>query len=342
LSRAGQARAAGDVCREVRVADWDGRGLPPVAAARVARFASGGLRTSLLSVPGAAGVESVGLRPVGEVMGCIVQHIGFAGWQGCGYYGFGGGFGGGLGGGLGGGFGGGIPGTFGGGIAGGVNPRTVTSSGRGYSGYRPYVDALYRGYGTALSRMVAEAQAIGADGVVGVQLRVTHMENSNREFVALGTAVRAQSETRPASVFTTELAGQDVAKLLHAGWAPAGIALGISVAIRHDDWATLRQASWGAGNTEVSGYTELITHVRADARARFRSRVAELGADGAVASDLSLRVWEIEPSENHRDHVAESMVIGTAVARFHRGATAPTRSLSILPLRPTSPDRRAR
>jgi uncharacterized protein YbjQ (UPF0145 family) len=218
----------------------------------------------------------------------------------------------------------------------------VTSSGRGYSGYRPYVDALYRGYGTALSRMVTEAQAIGADGVVGVQLRVTHMENSNREFVALGTAVRAQSATRPASVFTTELAGQDVAKLLHAGWAPAGIALGISVAIRHDDWATLRQASWGAGNTEVSGYTELITHVRADARARFRSRVAEIGADGAVASDLSLRVWEIEPSENHRDHVAESMVIGTAVARFHRGATAPTRSLSILPLRPTSPDRRAR
>ncbi|MDT7635339.1 MAG: hypothetical protein QOI50_7269, partial [Pseudonocardiales bacterium] len=130
------------------MADWDGRGLPPVAAARVARFASGGLRTSLLSVPGAAGVESVGLRPVGEVMGCIVQHIGFAGWQGCGYYGFGGGFGGGLGGGigggLGGGLGGGIPGTFGGGIAGGVNPRTVTSSGRGYSGYRPYVDALYR------------------------------------------------------------------------------------------------------------------------------------------------------------------------------------------------------
>jgi len=328
------------VGREAGVADWDGRGLPPVAAARVARFASNGLRTSLLSAPGAAGVESVGLSPVGEVMGCIVEHIGFAGWQGCGYYGFGGGGFGGLGGGA---LGGGIPGTFGGGIAGGVS-RTVTSSGGRYSGFAPYVDALYRGYQTALARMEAEAEAIGADGVVDVRLRVNHMENSNREFTALGTAVRARCATRPGRVFTTVLPGQDVAKLLRAGWAPAGIALGISVAIRHDDWATRQQASWGSGNTEVSGYTELVNHVRADARQRFHQSIGRIGADGAVASDLSLRIWEIEPAENHRDHVAESSVFGTAVVRFHRGPTAPTSSLSILPLRSrtASPNRRAR
>jgi uncharacterized protein YbjQ (UPF0145 family) len=326
------------------MADWDGRGLPPVAAARVARFASSGLRTSLLSAPGAAGVESVGLSPVGEVMGCIVEHIGFSGWQGCGYYGFGG-LGGGLGGfggGLGGGLGGGVPGTVGGGIAGGVGPRTVTSSGSRYSGFAPYVDALYRGYRTALARMVAEATAIGADGVVDVRLRVNHMENSNREFTALGTAVRARCATRPGRVFTTVLPGQDVAKLMRAGWAPAGIALGISVAIRHDDWATRQQASWGSGNTEVSGYTELVNHVRADARQRFHRSIGEFGADGAVASALSLRIWEIEPAENHRDHVAESTVFGTAVAQFHRGSAAPTSSLSIMPLRPASPYRRTR
>ncbi|HEY0577942.1 MAG TPA: heavy metal-binding domain-containing protein [Pseudonocardia sp.] len=333
------------------MADWDGRGLPPVAAARMARFASSGLRTSLLTVPGAAGVESVGLRPVGEVMGCIVEHIGFAGWQGCGYYGgfgaggFGaGGFGGaGFGGVLGGGgVRGGIPGTFGGGIAGGMPSATVTSSAGGYSGYRPYVDALYHGYRTAIARMVLEARGMGADGVVGVRLRVDRMEGSNREFVALGTAVRAESASRPAQVFTTELAGQDVAKLLRAGWVPAGIALGISVAIRHDDWTTRRQASWGTGNVEVSGYTDLITHVRADARARFQRDIRELGADGAVASDISLSVWEIEPAENHRDHVAESMMLGTAVARFHTASGPPTRSLSILPLRSASPHRRTR
>jgi uncharacterized protein YbjQ (UPF0145 family) len=115
---------------------------------------------------------------------------------------------------------------------------------------------------------------------------------------------------------------------------PASIAIGISVAVRHDDWTTQQQArAWGQ-NTEVSGYTELVQHVRADARQRFAEHAARGGADGAIVSDMNLQIWEREPSENHRDHVAESTVFGTTVARFHRGHDAPTRALTILPLRP--------
>ena len=33
---------------------------------------------------------------------------------------------------------------------------------------------------------------------------------------------------------------------------------------------------------------------------------------------MGLRIWEIEPAENHRDHVAEATVFGTAIAQFHR------------------------
>jgi len=157
----------------------------------MARFASSGLRTSLLTVPGAAGVESVGLRPVGEVMGCIVEHIGFAGWQGCGYYGFGGGGFGGLGGGA---LGGGIPGTFGGGIAGGVS-RTVTSSGGRYSGFAPYVDALYRGYQTALARMEAEAKGLEAEQArMAAEARARDAEAKARE------AEQARTEAEQARV----------------------------------------------------------------------------------------------------------------------------------------------
>ncbi|HEY6424790.1 MAG TPA: heavy metal-binding domain-containing protein [Pseudonocardiaceae bacterium] len=292
------------------MAEWDGRGLPPVAAERMRRFAASGLRTSLLTVPGAAGVQSVGLDPVGEVMGCIVEHIGWSGFGGCGYFG---------------GFGGGI----------GIGGRgTVTSSGQGgFVGFGPYVDALYRGYGTALARMAEEAAAMDADGVVGVRLSMSHLDAGNREFVALGTAVRARSRHRPGRVFTTDLAGQDVAKLLQAGWAPCTLAYGISVAVRHDDWKTQRQSSWGAGNTEVSGYTELVTHVRADARYRFDQQARSAGAEVAIVSSMDLQIGEIEPSENHRDHVAESTVFGTALVSFHRASTVPTRSLTILPLR---------
>jgi uncharacterized protein YbjQ (UPF0145 family) len=285
--------------------EWDGQGLPPAAAARMQRFQADGVRTSLLDVPGVTSVTGVGLPPVGEVMGCMVQHIGWQGFGGCGYYGPGAGWG------LG----------------------TVTSgSGARFAGYRPYVDALYRGYDMAIGRMVTEAQAMGADGVVGVRLTVEHFGQDNREFVALGTAVRGRGTLRPPRPFVTDLPGADVAKLMHAGWVPVTIAIGIAVAVRHDDYATQYQArAWGQ-NTEVSGYTELVQHVRADARHAFERHASRAGADGAVVSHMDLHIWEQEPSEGHRDHVAESTVFGTTIARFARGP-APTRALTVLPLR---------
>ncbi len=287
--------------------DWDGHGLPPAAASRMERFRTDGVRTSLLDVRGVVSTTAVGLPPVGEVMGCMVEHVGWQGWGGCGYYGW------------------------------GVGAGTVTSGSRAgfgaYSGYRPYVDALYRGYETALARMLTEAQAMGADGVVGVRLSAHHLGEGNREFVALGTAVRSGGSAHPPRPFVTDLAGADVAKLLHAGWVPVSIALGISVAVRHDDYQTRSQASAWGWNTEVSGYTDLVQHVRADARRRFEEHVARAGGDGAIVSRMDLHIWEHEPSDNHRDHVAESIVSGTAVAAYHRGHAAPTTALTVLPLR---------
>jgi uncharacterized protein YbjQ (UPF0145 family) len=290
------------------VTDWDGHGLPPAAAARMQRFSAAGVRTSLLDVPGMTSVAGVGLPPVGEVMGCIVEHIGWQGFGGCGFYG---------------------PAA---GWATGWNSTVTSGSDSRYAGYRPYVDALYRGYETALGRMLLEAQAMGADGVVGVRLSVTHLGQDNREFVALGTAVRGDGRAHPSRPFVTDLAGADVAKLLHAGWVPVSIAFGISVAVRHDDYATQTQASAWGQNTEVSGYTELVQHVRADARHRFAEHVARAGAEGAIVSSIGLRIWEQEAGERHRDHVAESTVFGTTLARFSHGP-APTRALTVLPLR---------
>ncbi|MGO9559515.1 MAG: heavy metal-binding domain-containing protein [Acidimicrobiales bacterium] len=309
------------------MSDWSGQGLPPAAQARMDRARQGGPASSLLSINGQAGLEGCGFHVVGEVMGCIVEHIGWDGYGGCGYYGQGA-YGGGLAGGLGGGYGA-RAGQFG--MRGPVN--TVTSSGGGgYTGFGAYADALYSGYDTALFRMLSECQALGGDGVVGVTMTVTHLGNDNREFLAYGTAVRAHSETRPRSLFSTLLAGQDVAKLLHGGWTPVGIVVGLSIAIRHDDWTTMQQASMMAGNTEVSGYSELVHHVRSDARKQFQQRTAAYGADGAVSSSMDLDVWEREAGENHRDHVALASMTGTAIARFHKGAEAPTSTLKILPL----------
>src|SRR4051794_40083823 len=123
------------------VDSWDGRGLPPVARQRIAQAATGGVRTSLVGVNGAAGLEAAGFDIVGEVLGTIVMQISWAGFGGCGW----------------------TPMTGFGGV--GFGPGTVTS-GRGsrWAGYAPYVEALTGGRTTAMDRMLTEAAALGADG----------------------------------------------------------------------------------------------------------------------------------------------------------------------------------
>ncbi|HVV74426.1 MAG TPA: heavy metal-binding domain-containing protein [Mycobacteriales bacterium] len=292
--------------------DWDATGLPPAAQTRISRAASSALRSSLLSVEGDAALGIVGLTPVGEVMGCIVSQLGWGGWGGCGYS---------------------YTRSGSGYIPSGAPP--VTSSDSSWAGFAPYVKALYKGYETALHRMLAEAQALGADGVVGVtvtreQLGVAQMW----EYVARGTAVVARGKQRPTHLFSTDLSGGDVAKLMHAGWVPVSMMWGISVAVRHDDYATRVAArSWSQQNVEVPGYSELVTYARADARWQFENRVAKYGADSAIVTDMSMRIWEIEPSDGHRDHVAESVIVGNGLAQFHRSKTATTDSLLVMPLR---------
>ncbi|HVV25239.1 MAG TPA: heavy metal-binding domain-containing protein [Pseudonocardiaceae bacterium] len=273
------------------MAGTDGDWLPDVARTRLARYKEVGLKTSLLSVPGTVGVESVGLRPVGEVMGCIVQNIGWTGGLNYGY----------------------------GGFVGSVS-------------FQPYVDALYHGYNTALARMTTEAKGMNADGIVGIRLTRSRLGESAQEFVALGTAVRAQSTRRPKSLFTTDLAGQDVAKLMQAGWVPARIAIGLAVESQFLDWQSRSQMSLMAGNSEVDAYTQLISRVRARSRQSFERHARGAHADGAIVASMTLRSWHQEAG-NAPLLCAEAGVFGTTIARFHSGRQAPTKALTIMPLR---------
>ena len=313
ITSAPEQPSGADACSQgAELTEWDGRGLPPVAQARIARAGADRVRTSMLSAADAASLGGVGFVPVGEVMGCVVEHIGWGGY-GCGAYYSGMGFSG---------------RTL-------IVPPTVTSGRAGLGGYGPYAKALYYGYDVALHRMLLEAQALGADGVVGVRWTQEKLDDvGNREFVALGTAVRSSCGIQPAHLFATDLGGADVAKLLHAGWVPTGLIVGISVGVRHDDYYTRAQAApMGGRNVEVAGFTELVSWVRADARLQFAQKAARQGGDAAVVSDMSMHFWGAEVGENHRDHVAQAIVTGTSIAQFHVGAKAPTDSLVVMPLR---------
>jgi uncharacterized protein YbjQ (UPF0145 family) len=198
------------------------------------------------------------------------------------------------------------------------------------------VQALYEARHTAIGRMTAQCAALGGHGIMGMSLTVGEFPFGGQEFQAIGTAVRGAGAPAPPHPFSSDLSGQDFAKLIHAGWVPVGIALGISLGARHDDWQTSKTTARGAPNAEVDGYTELINMTRHDARVQLTADVARMGAEGVVVSAIDLRVHDRECSSQQytRDHLAEVTIIGTAIARFSSGAVVPAGSLAIISLDP--------
>ena len=93
-------------------------------------------------------------------------------------------------------------------------------------------EATYRARWNAMARMQAEADALGADGVVGVRLDWRHQgEGEHLEFIAVGTAVRYTAKPgayrRPnGQAFTSHLSGQDLTTLLRSGFAPVAFVMG--------------------------------------------------------------------------------------------------------------------
>jgi len=183
----------------------------------------------------------------------------------------------------------------------------------------------------------------GGHGIVDAALHVTKTPGDDFtaatvEFKAIGTAVRAKGCPPPPRPFTTELPGPDFAKLLVAGWVPAGIALGISVAGLHDNLVTTSSGSWGTGNAEVSTYTDLMVYVRQDARTRLERTIRAVGADAVVVSAMALdiRSDQCRAHPSGRDHFAQAVITGTAVARFADPREAgPAPSLIVLSLNPS-------
>jgi uncharacterized protein YbjQ (UPF0145 family) len=214
----------------------------------------------------------------------------------------------------------------------------------------PVAQRLYEARRTALDRMVTECARLGGHGVVGASVQVmelpgTEVTAAAIRFTAAGTAVRSGAAVPLGRPFTCDLSGPDFAKLIMTGWVPAGVALGISVTGLHDDMVTTSSGPWGTGNAEVPSYTGLITQARQSARDHLERSVRELGADGVIASAMTLRVRS-EPCRAYAagaDHFAEVVITGTALARFgRRDRTAGPPVLAVMRLDETAHPRGTR
>ncbi|MGH3770172.1 MAG: heavy metal-binding domain-containing protein, partial [Pseudonocardiaceae bacterium] len=177
--------------------------------------------------------------------------------------------------------------------------------------------AMYHARELAMTRMQAEANQLGADGIVGVRLEIEFKEFGAdlAEFIAVGTAVAADEPQAPDGQpwrnnqdqpFTSDLSGQDFWTLIQAGYAPLGMVMGSCV--YHIAHQRFWQAMSNIGqNVELPQFTEALYDARELAMSRMQTEAEHLAAAGIVGVQLL--------SLGHRwgGHTTEFFAVGTAV-----------------------------
>jgi uncharacterized protein YbjQ (UPF0145 family) len=172
--------------------------------------------------------------------------------------------------------------------------------------------AMYNARELAMSRMEAEAQALGASGVVGVKLTIRFLEwgTDIGEFIAIGTAVRhsgGQDWRADGGVpFTSDLSGQAFYKLIVSGFRPLGLVVGNCVYhMAHQSFGTvLRQIGQ---NTEIAPFTQALYEARELAMSRMQAEAERASATSVVETriEVATHVWS--------SHIMEFLSIGTAI-----------------------------
>jgi uncharacterized protein YbjQ (UPF0145 family) len=164
----------------------------------------------------------------------------------------------------------------------------------------------------AMSRMVAEATALGAHGVVGVRLHFRRPGGTagTVEFTVVGTAVRREGVPLLAEPFTSHLSGQEFAKLLRTGYVPAAFVIGVgAIQIYPGCGMEFQESSWY--NQELQQLTDAAQAARSIAVAHIEREAALVG-DGVIGVDVHLAEHEGGAS----GHLVELQAFGTAVRRF--------------------------
>jgi uncharacterized protein YbjQ (UPF0145 family) len=175
--------------------------------------------------------------------------------------------------------------------------------------------AMYTARMNAMGRMLAEAEQVGADGVVGTRLtfRKHGLSAEHVEFIAVGTAVIAKEDPgrlrRPdGRPFTSHLDVQDFYTLLRTGHVPVEFVLGVCVwhVAAQGFLQTLRQMGQ---NVEMPQWTQGYYDARELALSRMQAEAERVQATGITGVDWSANEWM------WGTHTLEFFTSGTAVRR---------------------------
>ena len=173
--------------------------------------------------------------------------------------------------------------------------------------------AMYHARELAMTRMRAEATAMGADGIVGVKLTIKQLEWDQQllEFIAIGTGVvhgdgHKGFRAHDGGPFTSDLSGQDFWSLLHAGYRPVEMVMGSCVFhVAHR--GMLSSLGTVGRNVELENFTSAMYGAREIAIERMQLEASAAKAEGVVGVDIR------EGSHGWKTHVIEFFAIGTAV-----------------------------
>ena len=181
-------------------------------------------------------------------------------------------------------------------------------------------DSWATGWQLARDRMVEEATALGAHGVIGI-VDDAHplVGTSTLEFKATGTAVTAAVAERPGIPFTTYLAGQRLTKLLEAGYVPVSVVATLSsvsmigYCMTNYQLAGTAAMSWSGLAPGGVGSIPQVNRAQQAARHLARQRVRRQ-LEGDLLHGVTLRTSEREVGEG--DLALECLLRGNRVRRY--------------------------
>lgn len=173
--------------------------------------------------------------------------------------------------------------------------------------------ALYEAREFAMSRMEAEAKALGADGIVGVKLVINNMAwgDNLAEFQAIGTAVMAKDRQKnyrnnDGSLFTSNLTGQEFWTLLQSGYRPLSFVMGSCV--YHVAYQSFGKMFGNMGkNVEIPQFTQALYDARELAMERMQKEASLARADGIVGVSINEEGYRWDP------HTIEFCSVGTSI-----------------------------
>jgi uncharacterized protein YbjQ (UPF0145 family) len=201
---------------------------------------------------------------------------------------------------------------------------------------RPFTLAITTARQTAIDRLLAEAEMLGAHGVVNCRVEVRYPEwgNGLSEFTAFGTAVAFEGQKAPSRPFLGAMSAEDTLSLFRSGYIPLTLAFSTTAYYVMTTWsAAFSEQSWA--NQEIPDFSRAVYEARDFVVGGLRAQAREAAADGVLGATWEMRVEEIEverpamggyggygggyamgATSSFTDHILHLTVMGTAVGKL--------------------------